>query len=307
MKYRRLGKTNLRVSVIGLGTWQFGGEWGKTFEQSEVDAMFRRAKELGVNLIDSAECYGDHLSESLVGGAVQRERADWIVATKFGHRFNGHMNRSDERSARDVSEQLGASLRALRTDYIDIYQYHSVRDQEFFDEAVRKVLQDAKRAGKVRHIANSISSKLTNGPQAADSQRADVDVLQIYYNRLERNAEQVALPEAQKQGVGVLARVPLASGLLSGKYKPGIRFQPGDFRADENPSELDAKLREVEQIQKNELPPGVPMAQWALAWCLKHPAVTCVIPGCKDVRQVESNATAADLDLLRADHPQAWR
>ena len=307
MKYRRLGKSNLRVSVIGLGTWQFGGEWGKTFEQSEVNAILHRARELGINLIDTAECYGHHLSESLIGPAIQTNRSHWILATKFGHRFHSHMNRTDERSAKDCREQLEASLRALRTDYIDIYQYHSVRDEEFFDDAVRKVLQDAKRAGKIRNIGNSIASKLTNGPQAAASEAAEVDVLQIYYNRLERKAEQVALPEAQRQNLGVLARVPLASGLLTGKYKPGAQFQLNDFRADENPADRDAKLREADQIQKTEVPPGIPMPQWALAWCLQHPAVTATIPGCKDVKQVESNAAAADLSLVRDDHPQAWR
>src|SRR6185503_20586838 len=89
MKYRILGKTGLRVSVIGVGTWQFGGEWGKSFAQDEVTAMLRRAQELGVNLIDTAECYGDHLSESLIGGALQGNREQWIVATKFGHKFHG--------------------------------------------------------------------------------------------------------------------------------------------------------------------------------------------------------------------------
>src|SRR5215212_4525849 len=108
MKYRTLGKTNLNVSVIGIGTWQFGGEWGKTFGQDEVDRMFARARALGINLIDTAECYGDHLSESLVGGAIRANgrREDWVVATKFGHKFHGYMNRTDERSAADVRRQL---------------------------------------------------------------------------------------------------------------------------------------------------------------------------------------------------------
>ena len=105
MKYRTLGKTGLSVSVIGMGTWQFGGEWGKTFAQAEVDAMFDRARELGINLIDTAECYGDHLSESLIGNAIQRDRDKWIIATKFGHRFTGFMKRSDER---DVSTGYAA-------------------------------------------------------------------------------------------------------------------------------------------------------------------------------------------------------
>src|SRR5687767_3214399 len=139
MKYRFLGSTGLRVSVIGLGTWQFGGEWGKDFSSEEVGAILRRSEDLGINLVDTAECYGDHLSERLIGAAMQGRRDKWIVATKFGHRFTGFLQRTDERSAEDVRGQLEGSLRALKTDYIDLYQYHSVRDSEFFDEAVRKV------------------------------------------------------------------------------------------------------------------------------------------------------------------------
>src|SRR5688572_5915499 len=124
MKYRRLGKTNLTVSVIGVGTWQFGGEWGKNFTQDEVDRMFARGRDLGMNLIDTAECYGDHLSESLIGRAIQCERDKWVLATKFGHKFNGLLKRIDQRTAADVRRQLEDSLRALRTDYVDLYQFH---------------------------------------------------------------------------------------------------------------------------------------------------------------------------------------
>src|SRR5438045_3613756 len=118
MKYRRLGKTNLRVSVIGIGTWQLGGEWGKQFTQAEVDAMFGECRRVGINLIDTAECYGDHGSERLIGGAIARDRDQWIVATKFGHRFLGHMKRADERSAKDAIQQLEGSLKALRTHHV---------------------------------------------------------------------------------------------------------------------------------------------------------------------------------------------
>ena len=295
MKYRRLGKTNLNVSVIGVGTWQFGGEWGKEFSQAEVDQILGRAQQLGINLIDTAECYGDHTSERLIGTAVKNQREKWIIATKFGHRFTGFLQRSDERSAADVKKQLEDSLRALQSDYIDILQFHSVRDAEFFNEELWKVLSDAKRAGKIRHIGNSISSNLDPRRQAEASTRAQVEVLQILYNRLDRRPEESAFPIAQKQDLGVFARVPLASGFLTGKYKPGAKFPPGDARHEQKPEEIERKLREVDRIAKEEVPAGVPMAQWALAWCLKHPAVTAVIPGCKDVKQVESNAKAADL------------
>jgi aryl-alcohol dehydrogenase-like predicted oxidoreductase len=295
MKYRRLGKTDLSVSVIGVGTWQFGGEWGKEFTQDEVNQILGRAQELGINLIDTAECYGDHTSERLIGNAIKSQRDKWIVATKFGHRFTGFMQRSDERSAADVRKQLEDSLLALQSDYIDVYQFHSVRDSEFFNEELWKLLWDAKRAGKIRHIGNSISSNLDPRPQADASTKAQVEVLQILYNRLDRRPEETAFPSAQKQDLGVFARVPLASGFLSGKYKPGAKFPPGDARHEQKPEEIERKLREVERFAKEEMPAGVPMAQWALAWCLKHSAVTTVIPGCKDVKQVESNARAADL------------
>ena len=148
MKYRRLGKTNLKVSIIGLGTWQFGGEWGKDFTQPEVDEMFDAARQCGINFIDTAECYGDHTSESFIGSAIAKDRANWIVATKFGHKFHGYMNRTDERTSADALVQVEASLKALKTDYIDLLQYHSVRFEEFDNDELSAVLDDFVKSGK---------------------------------------------------------------------------------------------------------------------------------------------------------------
>ena len=304
MKYRTLGSTGLKVSVVGVGTWQLGGEWNKDFSQDEVNAMFNRARDLGINLIDTAECYGDHVSEKLVGAAIQRDRGKWVVATKFGHKYHGYLNRTEPREPQDIIEQLNDSLRALRTDYIDVYQYHSWGDAQFDDPAVLDVLHKAKRQGKIRHIGNSVG-KNTNVRQLDASQDRDITVIQIIYNRLDRVPEEESFPSCIRQNLGVLARVPLASGYLSGKYKPGMTFDPKDVRSNQKSEQRDEKLREVERIAKNELPAGVDMATWALAWCLQHSAVTAVIPGCKDVKQVESNARAADLDIVRGDHPQA--
>ena len=305
MKYRRLGKTNLRVSVIGMGTWQLGGEWGKTFEQREVDEMFDAAREVGINLIDTAECYGDHLSEKLIGAAIARDRDKWVVATKFGHKFLGHMKRSDERAPKDAVEQLEASLKALRTDHVDLLQYHSLADAEFDNDELQRTLVRLKEQGKIRHIGNSIRGN-ADDHQTRRSEKAQVEALQVIYNRLDRRPEQRDFPYALEHGLGVLARVPLASGFLSGKYKPGAKFSPNDTRAGYTAAQLDEKLREVERIAREEVPAGVPMAQWALAWCLKHPAVSAVIPGCKNVEQVRANAAAAaQSTMVRDDHPQA--
>lgn len=306
MKYRRLGKTDLKVSVIGIGTWQFGGEWGKTFTQAEVDAMFRRGLELGINLIDTAECYGDHTSERFIGNAIAGQRDKWVLATKFGHKFHGHMNRTEERTAAHMQQQLEDSLRALRTDYVDLLQYHSIKDGEFDNDELRLALDKAVQAGKVRHIGNSIGSN-DNIHQTDRSGWAGVEVIQVVYNRLDRKPEERVFPSCIRQNLGVLARVPLASGFLSGKYKPGAMFPKDDVRAGHDAAKLAQRLAEVERIAREEVPPGTDMAQWALAWCLRHPAVTAVIPGCKNVKQVESNAAAAGLPLVRDDHPQAWK
>ena len=295
VKYRRLGKTELDVSVIGIGTWQFGGEWGRQYNQEEVDAILDKGKELGINLIDTAECYGDHLSESFIGNYIgRRSREDWVIATKFGHHFHERFSRTDVFEPQDVVNQLDASLKALNTDYIDIYQFHSGPDQAFDNDALWTTLDKLVQAGKIRHLGTSIGSN-DNLHQTDASTKVNASVIQVVYNRLDRIPEERVFPSCERQDLGVLARVPLASGYLSGKYKPGAIFSDTDVRHRHDLKSTALKLQEVEQIKQNEVPPGVDMASWALAWCLKHPAVTAVIPGCKDPEQVTANAKAAEL------------
>ncbi|MNZ36652.1 General stress protein 69 [compost metagenome] len=295
MKYRRLGKTELNVSVIGIGTWQFGGEWGIQFAQPDVDAILDKGQELGINLIDTAECYGDHLSESLIGDYVsRRNREDWIIATKFGHHFHERFTRTDVFDPENVLKQLDASLKALHTDYIDLYQFHSGRDEAFDNDDLWTLLDKQVQAGKIRFLGTSIGSN-DNLHQTENSTRVNSSVIQVVYNRLDRAPENRVFPACEQQDLGVLARVPLASGYLSGKYKPGATFDLTDVRHRHDAELARRKLEEVEMIRRNEVPEGVDMAQWALAWCLRHQAVSAVIPGCKNAAQVESNAAAVNL------------
>ena len=312
MQYRTLGSTGLKVSVVGLGTWQFGGEWGKDFEQPEVDALFRRGKELGVNLIDTAECYGDHASERYIGKALKNlgeNREDWIIASKFGHHFVKPFERTEPRKPADIRQQTEDSLKALQIDYLDVHQYHSWGDDEFFDDDVLAELHKLKDEGKFRHLANSVGSN-KNAKQVAASKERGIEAIQIIYNRLDTAPEDEVFGICQEQNLGVLARVPLASGYLSGKYEPGHTFDQGEVRGRWKGDDQEEKLRQAQKIKEGEyasdVDPGkVSMATWALAWVLKHPAVTCVIPGVKTVEQVESNAAAADLEMVPRDHPQA--
>ena len=303
MKYRVLGKTGLKVSVIGIGAWQFGGEWGKTFKQEEVNAILAAAKESGINFIDTAECYGDHLSEELIGRYIASDRReDWIIATKFGHRFTERFKRMDDFSAEGVLRQLDASLKALQTDYIDLYQFHSGSDESFNNDDLWTMLDKQVRAGKIRHIGISIGRN-DNLFQTEQATRVGAGAIQVVYNRLDREPEQQVFASCQRQNLGVIARVPLASGFLSGKYKPGTTFPSDDVRHHRDPQTVQRRLEEAEAVLKKEVPATMNPAQWALAWCLKHPAVTCTIPGCKNVEQVRLNAESAQ--YVSGEHPQA--
>ncbi|MEH7443798.1 aldo/keto reductase [Bacillus sp. JJ1122] len=305
MKYRRLGKTDLDISVVGIGTWQYGGEWGKEFTQYEVDAILNKGNETGINFIDTAECYGDHLSESLIGDYLSRsKREDWIVATKFGHHFHNNFDRTRHWSASDVLSQLDASLKSLQTEYIDLYQAHSCTDEEFNNDELWTMLDKQVQAGKIRHLGISLRSN-EESYQTDHASNANVGAIQVVYNRLDRKPEDRIFPSSERQNLGVLARVPLASGYLSGKYKPGAVFRSDDVRSKHDLEETASLLKQVEEISRTEVPHDIPMATWALAWCLKHYAVTAVIPGCKSPEQVELNAKAAE--LANDDHPQNTR
>ena len=237
------------------------------------------------------------------GGYLSRNnREDWIVATKFGHHFHGNFDRTRHWSVDDVLKQLDSSLKSLKTDYIDLYQAHSCTDEEFKNDDLWTMLDKQVQAGKIRNLGISLR---TNDESYQTDQATDVNVgaIQVVYNRLDRKPEEKIFPSSEKQNLGVLARVPLASGYLSGKYKPGAVFSSDDVRSKHDREETAKLLNEVEKISDTEVPRGVPMATWALAWCLNHPAVTSVIPGCKNPDQVELNAKAAD--FVENNHPQS--
>jgi myo-inositol catabolism protein IolS len=168
MKYRRLGKTSLKVSVVGIGSWQLSGEWGQSFTQQEVDRLLGWAGDLGVNLVDTAECYGDHLAEALIGAAIRQKRDDWVIATKFGHQFHpeamqqDHWSpvavRSDHWTPEEVIAQLEGSLRALGTDHVDLYQEHSGPDEVIDHDGLWEVLNQQVAKGTIRHLGISLSS-----------------------------------------------------------------------------------------------------------------------------------------------------
>jgi myo-inositol catabolism protein IolS len=310
VRYRRLGNTDLTVSAIGVGTWQLGGEWGRRFGAGEVRELLARARDGGVNLIDTAECYGDHVSEALIGEAVAGDRDDWVLATKFGHRFHADRAaagpegaRTGHWSAEEVIAQLEASLVALRTDHVDLYQAHGGSDEQLADDALWEALREQVRAGKIRHLGISLGPPDDVG-QVERAAEVGAGLIQVTYNRLTRAAQDAVLPRCGELGLGVLAREPLANGYLGGKYRPGARVtDTGDWRSTQDPSEVDRQLEAVARIAAEEVPEGIALSQWAISWCLRNPAVTAVIPGARNLEQLDSNLAAAE--LASDEHPLA--
>ncbi len=300
MQYRKLGNTGIRVSVIGMGTWQLGdAEWGRAPDDKTVEAIFDAARQCGVTLIDTAECYGNHTAEERIGRAIGRDRDRWVVATKFGHVYRGPYDRVDDFSASALVRQLDDSLRALRTDRVELLQVHNMTPEIAANDEMWETLLELRRAGKVRAIGAAIKF------DPATARPEPLDAVQVIYNRLDRRAEDAVLPACRERGLGVMARVPLARGLLTGKYEIGKRFAEGDPRHGYTPESIDAQLEDVRRIERDELPSGTPLARWALAWCLRNPALSAVIPGCKSAAQLQANAAAAGLDIGQPDHPQA--
>ena len=295
MKYRFLGKTGIKVSVIGLGTDQFAGGWNKSFSQTEVDKIFCKSKNLGINFIDTAECYGDHSSEKYIGNAIKNDREHWVLATKFGHVFENGIKKNNF-SVKSVEKQLENSLKALQTDYVDLYQFLSGTNSEFDQPDLWEMLKNKILDGKIRHLGLSLMNSYVLSDdffQINKSIQTGIETVQVVYNRLNKKSEEKILPISHSQNLGVIARIPLAKGFLSGNYEPGHIFNSIDNRSKYDENKTFDMLKEVKQVKK-EIPKGMELSQWALCWCLKQPFIATVIPGVKNLQQLESNAKASE-------------
>ncbi|MBK9055360.1 MAG: aldo/keto reductase [Chloroflexi bacterium] len=299
VKKRKLGKSDIEVTEVGLGLWAAGGnEWGPTDDQAIFDTI-DFALDAGINFFDTADVYGLGHSEELLGQAMQGRRDRFIVASKIGWR-----GFADGRTVYDTVEKLIAgvesNLQRLQTDYIDIMQSHiNFRDptMEIFLEGFHKL----RAAGKVRAYGVSTSDLAYLQAFNADGQCA---TLQVDYSILNRTPEADILPYCQEHNIGVIVRGVLAMGILTGKFTPDTRFGATDFRRrwHENPDEQEiyqADLAKVEQLRP--LTNDRTLAQLAMQFALAHPAVSTVIPGAKNVRQLRDTLQAGQLPPLSED------
>lgn len=303
MQYRELGRTGWKVSSISFGTWAIGAEWGAVSDQDSLGAL-HRALDRGVNLFDTADVYGDGRSERLLAQLRAERSEPFYVATKAGRRLNPHLAEGYNRQ--NITAFVERSLKNLKTDTLDLLQLHCPPTAVYYMPEVFESLDDLTTDGKLRYYGVSVE-KVEEALKAIEY--PNVQTVQIIFNIFRQRPRDLFFAEAQRRRVGVFARLPLSSGLLSGKLTSNSRFAADDHRAFNRQGEAfdrgetfsgvdyERGLRAVEALRPY-VPSGMTMAQMALRWILMFPAVTCAIPGAKRPEQVDENAAASDLPPL---------
>src|SRR5436189_5230812 len=312
MNYRELGRTGWKVSEISFGAWAIGGTWGEV-DDPESLATLHRAADLGVNFYDTADVYGDGRSERLLAQLKRERSEEIIIATKAGRRLDPHLASGYNRE--NLSTFIERSLKNLETDALDLLQLHCPPTDVYYNPELFAALDDFVRQGKIRNYGVSVE-RVEEVLSAIEY--PGVQTVQIIFNIFRQRPAELFFGEAKKRGVGILARVPLASGLLTGKLTSHSQFEADDHRAfNRNGEAFDrgetfsgvdyaTGLQAVEELRRF-VPAGATLAQLALRWILAFPAVTCAIPGAKRPAQVEENVAAAKLLPLPADTMTAIR
>jgi aryl-alcohol dehydrogenase-like predicted oxidoreductase len=306
MQYRVLGRTGFNVSTVSVGCWAIGGSWGKISDEESIAAL-HRSLDLGVNFFDTADVYGDGHSERLLA-RLRKERSEpFYVATKVGRRLSPHVAAGYDRE--NLTRFVERSLTNLRTDALDLVQLHCPPTAVFYQPETFGVFDDLVRAGKVRHYGVSVE-RVEEGLKSLEY--PNVQSVQVIYNIFRQRPAELLFERCASRKVGILARVPLASGLLTGKLTRQQQFEPDDHRTFNRHGEAfdrgetfsgvdyDVALDAVDALRPL-VPRGVSMAQWAVRWILMNKAVTCAIPGVRRAAQVEDNLAASELDELPAD------
>ncbi|MGJ5643304.1 aldo/keto reductase [Formosa sp. S-31] len=304
MKYRSLGKTNFNISEISLGTWQVGGKWGSEFNHSSADSLLNTAIDQGVNFIDTADVYDNGLSETAVGRVVRSRSERIYVATKCGRQITPHVN--EGYTPEVLKKYVEDSLKRTGLDCLDLIQLHCPPTEVFYRPEIFETFDRLKDEGKILNLGVSVE-KVEEGLKAIEFD--NVTTVQIIFNVFRQRPSELFFKEASKKNVGIIARVPLASGLLSGKFSKQTTFGPDDHRTFNRNGDAfdkgetfsgipyDLGLKAVDEL-KALFPNNSNLAPIALQWILKFPEISCIIPGASKAEQVLSNLSALNLPEL---------
>ncbi len=301
MKYRVLGKTGLKVSEIGFGAWAIGGmDWGPKVEDNEAIAALHKAIDLGVNFIDTADVYGHGHSEELIARVRKERKEELIIATKAGNSFYEGPRHQDF-SRKYLMFAVEQSLKRLGVEALDLLQLHGPDAADIQKGEIFEVLDTLKREGKIRFAGISVRS-FHDDEGVLAIQSGQVDTLQVRYNLLEWGPVDEVFPLAKEHNIGIIARIPLLFGVLTGKFTRATRFPDGDHRQENLSREKLAHfLNQLVRLYFLFKGTEVTMAQTALRFILSNDMVSTVIPGAKRPSQAAENCTASDLGPLPPD------
>jgi len=303
MNYRLLGRTGMKVSEVSFGAWAIGSSWGKVDDRESLAAL-HKAVDLGVNFIDTADVYGMGRSEKLVGRLLRERRETIYVATKAGRKLNPHV--AEKYTPLAMRKFVEDSLKNLRVDSLDLLQLHCPPPQVYYQPELFEALDAMVKAGKLKNYGVSVE-KVEEALKAIEF--PGVRTVQIIYNMFRQRPADLFFRQAKSRWVGIIARVPLASGLLTGRMTRTTRFSSDDHRSYNRKGQAFDRgetfagvdyaggLAAVEELAKIK-PEKMSMTQFALKWILMSDAVSCVIPGAKKPEQVEENCRAADAPRL---------
>jgi len=312
MKYRELGRTGWKVSALSFGAWAIGSAWGQVDDKESLGAL-HKSIEMGVNFFDTADVYGDGLSERLVAKLRKESREKIYIATKAGRRLDPHTAEGYNRA--NLTAFVERSLKNLNMDCIDLLQLHCPPPSTYYQPELYGILDDLVAQGKLRFYGVSVE-KVEEALKAIEY--PNVQSIQIIFNIYRQRPAELFFEQAKKRKVGILARVPLASGMLTGKMSPDTAFSKDDHRLFNRHGEsfdvgetfsgvdYETGLKAVEEL-KALCAVGMTLTQFALRWILMFDAVTCAIPGAKRPSQAEENFSAADLPALSEGTMQAVR
>lgn len=306
MTYRTLGKTNFNISEISLGTWQVGGKWGSAFDPNNAESILKTAIDSGINFIDTADVYSDGLSEKAVGKAVKSYQQKIFIATKCGRKFQPHVDASYTLAA--LRKSVEDSLQNIGVDHIDLIQLHCPPWETYYRPEVFDLFDRLKAEGKIGALGVSVE-KVEQAIKAMEYE--NVTTIQIIFNMFRQRPSELFFDLAKAKNVGIIVRVPLASGLLTGTYSANTTFGADDHRTfNRNGDAFDKgetfsgidyqKGLEAVRILKDHFG-DTNLALLAIKWVLMYDAVSCVIPGASSPSQAENNLLAADFPKIRAD------
>ncbi|TCT15312.1 aryl-alcohol dehydrogenase-like predicted oxidoreductase [Natranaerovirga pectinivora] len=303
MNFRTLGKTGYEISEVSFGSWAIGGTWGEVDDKTSLMAL-DEAIDQGVNFFDTADVYGDGRSERLLSKLSASVKDRIYIATKAGRRLNPH--NAEGYNKENLSNFINRSLKNLNVECIDLLQLHCPPTDVFYNEEVFSALDDLKKEGKIAHYGVSVE-KVSEALKALEY--PNVATVQIIYNMFRHKPGDEFFQLAKNNNVGIICRVPLASGLLTGKMTKDFFFDPKDHRSFNRNGESFDKgetfsgvdyelgLKAVEELRKIK-PQNMTMAQFALKWILMNDHISCIIPGGKTPEQVKDNVISSELPNL---------